>query len=192
MLHENTDSALVSSVRFTPRLATASEYRLELRISATDHASFEELETGTLEPVEITDLATGTRWQARKAPCVLTENGSGCYCDAIAIPDEYPGGLASIPVEAEAPLDEQLRAVRSILAEPTCHPSHRLTLEQAAREIEAELEHRRTVTELRREIEETFTRLDDRELPAGERAHLENVVAQAMRALEHLEKHPTD
>lgn len=189
MIPESANNKLDSSVRFTPRLATASEYRLDLRISATDHARFDALEAGTPDPVEVTDLATGTRWQARKAPCVLTENGFGCYCDAIALPIEH-GRLAELPVELEAPLDEQLRGVHSILDSAELHPSHRLNFEQAARELETEINRRRAVTELRATIEETFTRLDDRKLPAAERAHLEQTLAEKLFALGQLDGFP--
>lgn len=142
MIPGTRDTPSESTVRFTPRLATSADYRFEFRISETDSAAFDELEPGTPEVVEFTDLTTGTRWQARKAPCVLTENGSGCYCDAIALPIEH-GRLPEIPVETEAPLALQAREFRAILESADLHPSLRVVLEDIVTDLEAEIRTQR-------------------------------------------------
>lgn len=183
MIPEYPDS---EPMTFTPRLATSADYRLRFKISALDRERFDALDRG--EVCEITELEHGTRWQARKAPCALTEPGvPSCYCDAVALPAEHSEGLASIPVEVEAPLPEQLRAVQAILDSPGLHPAHRLGFEEAARQLEGQLERIEAATEIRASLHRIGWMLDDRNLTATERELLELEAAQLIETLVEVE-----
>lgn len=69
-------------VLFTPRVDTREgEKRLRLKISASDRRK---VTRGPGYKGIVTD-EDGTKWAVYGAPCSLTnEDGSGCYCDAIA------------------------------------------------------------------------------------------------------------
>lgn len=172
MIPTNNDNTLRETVRVTPRLATSSDYRITLDITSSDNAAFDTLEPGESSSITVTDTNTGTKWQMRPAPCTLTENGSGCYCDAIALPIEYPGGLDTIPVELEAPLEDQLRAVRAILKSPQLHPANRLQIEEAEKQLEHTMKRHQLVIEVRAQLDQNSERLTDRKLPPSVRAYL--------------------
>lgn len=170
------------TVLLTPRLALDPSCRFRWQITAADRERFDSLKIG--EVCEITELEHRTRWIIRRAACSMTEPGTpSCYCDAQALPIEYPGGFDDFPIEDEAPLELQLTSIRQLISSKGLPAAFRLELEQAAKEIEEILEAERIVGRLRAELEETETRLDSRELTATERQQLNNVRAELLSQL---------
>ena len=62
---------------YTPRVAEHSENRLRLMVS--DH-DIQTVRQAGKRPYTVTDLITGKRFLAKRAPC-----GLGCRCDAVVV-----------------------------------------------------------------------------------------------------------
>lgn len=178
LLNDETETQMINdehtnTATITPRLALDPACRFRWQISLTDLERINALDKG--DTCEITELEHGTRWMIRLAACSLTEPGvPSCYCDAQALPVEYPGGYARIPNEIEAPAPLRLEALRELLTSDAIHPAYRLGIEDAAAELEAMIELEDATSRALAELEDVETRLDDRNLTATDRAVLED------------------